>query len=165
MSEEWRKIKGFENYYVSNLGRVKNSKGKILKSRKERKNVEYIRVGLYKNGKLKNIPVHRLVALMFIPNPKNKPVVNHKNEIKHDNRVENLEWVTLKENQNYGTCIARRVEKYYKKVGQYSLDGKLIKIFNSIKEASEFYGITNSSIVQNLKGKTKKCVNSIWRYL
>lgn len=73
--------------------------------------------------------------------------------------------VTLSENQKHGTCIKRRVLKYHKKVGQYSLDGTLIKQFNSIKEASIFYKINDSAIIQNLKGKTKTCINSIWRYL
>lgn len=166
MKEIWKPIQDYENYFVSNFGRVKNSKGKIRKFVHDKKDYGYVRVALIsKNKKQKNILVHRLVALAFIPNTENKSIVNHLNENKSDNRVENLEWSTLSENQRHGSCIDRRILKYYKKIGQYSLDGKLIKKFDSIKEDSIFYNITDSAIIQNLKGKTKTCLKTIWRYL
>ena len=106
MEEEiWKPIKDYEGLYeVSNLGRVKslNYRG----TRKERilKNTErsngYLAIGLIKNGKTKMFRVHRLVAEAFIPNPENKPCVDHINTIRDDNRVENLRWVTYKENNN-----------------------------------------------------------------
>ena len=101
--EEWKPVKNFEGLYeVSNLGRIKslykNGKEKILKPMKHRDG--YLVVNLYKNGKRKGCKVHRLVAQAFILNIDNKPEVDHINTIRDDNRVENLKWVTKKENRN-----------------------------------------------------------------
>lgn len=109
--EEWKTIEGFENCYeISNLGRVKSLQRKakkrngqeiiiwekILKPHKDTKG--YLQVELKKEFKRKICVIHRLVAKAFIPNPKNKPQVNHINGIKTDNRVENLEWCSGSEN-------------------------------------------------------------------
>lgn len=99
--EEWRKMPGYEEVYkVSSEGRVKNSYGHILKPETARNG--YKRVTLYDRKKFQ---VHRLVALAFIPNPEDKDVVNHKNGIKDDNRVENLEWCTWSENSRHAYAI------------------------------------------------------------
>ena len=96
MSEQWREIKGYEGVYVvSNLGRVMNSHGEVLKSSNNEKG--YARVILTLNGR-KTIKVARLVATAFIENPDNKPEVNHKSGVKADNTADNLEWVTHAEN-------------------------------------------------------------------
>ncbi|WP_312681466.1 NUMOD4 domain-containing protein [Lactococcus taiwanensis] len=103
MSEEiWRPILDYENYVVSNLGNVKNIKSNKLLSPGLDKD-GYKLVVLYKNNKPSTRRVHRLVAQTFIPNHANKPQVNHKNEVRTDNRVENLEWMTSEENANYGS--------------------------------------------------------------
>ena len=106
-NEIWKPIVGYEEYYeVSNLGRVKRVKGgdgtrleKILKG--ARYATGYIMVGLCANSKQKNCSIHRLVAMAFLPNPENKPCVNHINGVKTDNRVENLEWSTYQENNQH----------------------------------------------------------------
>ena len=105
--EIWKKIDidGFDNYYISSYGNIKNINGKLLKLNKD--NSGYMHITLYKNGNKKRYLFHRLVAKTFIPNPDNKPEVNHKNEIKTDNRVDNLEWCTTKYNANYGTRNSR----------------------------------------------------------
>ena len=104
--EEWKDIKGYEGrYQVSSMGRVKSNlkhqgtNERILKSLLC--GSEYHRVGLCKKLELKCLLIHRLVAIAFIPNPKNKPQVNHKNGIKKDNRIDNLEWVTCSENHKH----------------------------------------------------------------
>jgi len=109
--EIWKDIKGYEGLYqISNLGRVKSLSRLVLcKSRSKRQTKEkillmqissqgYSYLTLCKNNKLKSMRIHRLVALHFIPNPKNKPCVNHKNNIGVDNKVKNLEWCTQMEN-------------------------------------------------------------------
>lgn len=114
MNEIWKDIKGYEGYYqVSNFGRVKSLarvvigknnrkydiKEKIVKSRIHQNG--YLFVHLCKNGKKKHLSIHRLLAQAFIPNLENKPEVNHKDGNKENNRVENLEWATSKENVHH----------------------------------------------------------------
>ena len=101
--EEWKEVPGYEGLYeVSNTGNVKSLiKNKIIKGFINR--CGYRLVGLSKNGILKRFQVHRLVAQVFIPNPYNLPMVNHKDEDKSNNRVDNLEWCDAKYNIHYGT--------------------------------------------------------------
>ena len=112
--EEWKVIKDYPNYMVSNMGQVKslnyNHTGieKIMKPSVSKRG--YLLICLRKNRKVKYFKVHRLVAQAFIPNPNDLPQVNHKNEIKDDNKVENLEWCDAKYNSNYGTRNKRVVE-------------------------------------------------------
>lgn len=114
--EIWKEIKGFEgNYSVSSEGRVrsngllkgKNSKVRILKTELSKKG--YLRVGLTKDGKQKKYLVHRLVCMAFLDNPNNLPDVNHKNECKTDNRLVNLEWMSRRDNMNYGDRAKKAV--------------------------------------------------------
>lgn len=101
MRELWKNIEGY-NYQVSSKGRIRNKNTKAIKKTfiNER---GYVIVSLYKDKRLKTFRVHRLVAKAFIQNPNNLPEVNHKNELKTDNRVENLEWCTREYNLAYGT--------------------------------------------------------------
>lgn len=105
MDEEWRAVKNYEGLYeVSNTGKIKTlnynrtGKERLLKQQSNYKGYKIIM--LRKDNKVKKFKVHRLVAEAFIPNPENKPCVDHINTIRDDNRVENLRWVTHKENQN-----------------------------------------------------------------
>lgn len=96
--EIWKDIKGYEDYKVSNLGRVKNKHGRVIALVK---NNGYDTIQLHKDNIKKRFSVHRLVAEVFIPNPSRKPQINHLNSKRDDNRVENLEWVTQKENNTH----------------------------------------------------------------
>ena len=138
MNEIFRDIPGYEGVYqVSNLGHVKalnyrhTGKGKILSLNKVGDG--YYAPHLCFNGKDEHPGVHILVAKAFIPNPENKPTVNHMDEDKSNNKVSNLEWATYKEQANHGTREQRRQEKIFKKVACYK-NGKLLKTYNSIIE-------------------------------
>ena len=109
--EEWKKIEDFENYSVSENGEIRNDKtGRVLKPRYYN---GYQLVSLSKNGKVKKFKVHRLVAEEFIPNPDNKPCVDHINTVRDDNRVENLRWCTCKENCNNPLTKNKRKGKHH----------------------------------------------------
>ena len=123
--EEWKDIPGYEGLYqVSNTGKIKGlprvtMQNQILKERiliPGVINSGYLQITLHKNGEHKNFLVHRLVANAFIPNPKNLPEVNHKDEDKTNCNADNLEWCTRKYNINYGTHNQRSAESRRKKV-------------------------------------------------
>lgn len=144
MDEIWRKID--DRYSVSNLGRVKsNYRGteRILKPTTIKNG--YLRVSLYRGGVMKSVSIHRLVAKAFIPNPYNLPQVNHKDENKENNCVDNLEWCTAKYNCNYGTRSSRSGSTFKKKICSVDKDGN-IEYFDSGVEASKKTGISRSSI-------------------
>lgn len=107
MEEIWKDVIGYEDYYqVSNLGNVKRkSKDKKIKPYKGGKNGAYNHVCICENGNQKSVLLHRIVATAFIPNVENKPQVNHKDGNKKNNAVENLEWVTNKENTIHAFSI------------------------------------------------------------
>ena len=164
MSEEvWRDIEGFEGLYqVSDQGRVKSfkwNKERFLKPSMDKDG--YLLVTLCAGGKPKTLKVHRLVCEAFHENPDNKPQVNHINEDKVDNRACNLEWCTCKQNVNHGS----RNERVSKPVGQYSLDGKLIKLWPSTMEAERQAGFNHGNISQVANGKYKQAYGCIWKYV
>ena len=159
MKEIWKEIKDFNNYQISNLGRVKNNFGKILKPQLRH---GYYDIGLYNEEyklRPKLIKIHRLVAETFIPNPNNYPVVNHKDENKINNSVNNLEWCTTKYNLNYG----KRNNKIRKRVLQFDSNNNFIKEYNSITEASKECNIPVSCICRSCVTHYKTG-GYIWRY-
>lgn len=164
--EEWTHVNGFDGLYIiSNLGSVKSfHKGywKTLKSSKSKKG--YLVVILCKNGKETSYQVHRLVALHFIPNPENKPQVNHIDEDKENNTVSNLEWMTNKENSNHGT----RNKRLSKNVSCYDLEsGDFIQEFDSIRQACykiKKKPVMGANIIRCCKGKQKTAYGYYWSY-
>ena len=137
-NEEWKDIEGYEGIYqISNYGNVKSLERDIIdKSGKKRHNKErilkhnidkygYVYYWLYNNGYKKCIKGHKLVAKYFLPNPYNLPIINHKDENKSNNNVDNLEWCTYEYNLNYGT----RSKKYIKSVNMIDINTNLIVYF------------------------------------
>ena len=153
MKEIWKDIKGYEGLYqVSNLGRVKSLSRKNHPKEEFRNLITnskgYLIVNLLKNNKGKTNKVHRLVAEAFIPNPNNYPQVNHKDENKTNNHVDNLEWCTNKYNSNYG----HRNDKIGRKKVRCITTGEE---FNSIREASKNVNCTERNISSAVRGKQK----------
>ena len=173
INEVWKPIEGFEGKYeVSNLGNIKSLPrdyfyGKVKEETYLRLYKEYdgyLRVTLFKNGIRHRYHVHRLVAKTFVENPLNKPFVNHLNEIKDDNRAENLEWCTSKENSNWGACRNKISEKVSKPIKQYDALGKFIRDWKSITQASNSLGISISSLSECLHGRTNTSKGYKWRF-
>ena len=162
MDEIWLDIEGYEGLYqISNKGRVKslyNGSERILKSYDNGHG--YLIVALTKESSLKFIMIHRLVAQAFIPNPENKPQVNHKDENKKNNCVDNLEWATAKENSNYGT----RNERLSRKILQYSKSGEFIREWKGSREVERVLDINNSHIIECCKGRYKSAGGFVWKY-
>ena len=164
--EEWRPIQGFEGLYeVSDWGRVKSlannkaRKEKILKGTKTPNG--YLLVGLHKDGKVVWKLVHRLVAEAFLENPNNLPQVNHKDENKENNNVENFEWCTHSYNNNYGT----RTERCSKRVDQ--IDPKTSEVVHQWKSTMEAgrNGFHQGAVANCCNGLRKTHKGFIWKYI
>ncbi len=167
MEEIWKDIKDYEGLYqVSNIGRVRSLiTNKVLKP----SNIRYSRVILYKNKEHTNFSVHRLVAEAFIPNPENKPEVDHINTITNDNRVENLKWVDRIENANNPLTIKHHSEytrngKLSKCLLQYTKDGELICEWPSLMEMHRQTGYDDGFVSRCCLGKNKSAYGFIWKY-
>ena len=167
-TEEWKDIKGYEGLYqISNLGRVKSlprngtiKEEKILKYSLDKYGYPQI---VLNNKKHKCFRVHRLVAEAFLLNPKNKSTVNHKDGNKTNNNVKNLEWNTIKENNDH--ALRTGLQRYTgKKINQYTINGEFIRQWNSQREVERQLKINHSNLKLACKGIYKQCNGFIWRY-
>lgn len=154
-NEQWRSIKEFGNYLVSNQGKVMNAKtGKILKPYDNRNGYE--RVKLYKDGKKIQKQVHRLVGVAFIDNPNNLETINHIDQDKHNNNVDNLEWMSQGDNVRYS--LSKAVEQYDLK------SGELLATYPSTMAVERLMGFANSTISMACRGQYKQAYGYIWKY-
>jgi hypothetical protein len=175
MSKNWFEILGYEGLYQINkkgdikaipktvgFGQGYKTKKLILNQYKSKEG--YLRVRLYKKNKCKNYSVHRLVALQFLENPKNKPQVNHKNGVKTDNRLENLEWNTRSENMkhsfNMGLSKAKKGAESPNSILTEKDVVEIKTIGNSMtqKEIGKIYGVDRRQIGRILNNKRWKHV-------
>lgn len=196
-NEIWKDIPGYEGIYqVSNFGRVKsverysndNKRKRLLKEKilkQGNHKLGYKNIHLVKDGVEKILSIHRLVALAFIPNPDNLPFINHKDENRSNNYLDNLEWCTQKYNVNYGNCINKRKETWKKndsflkanetkkknnsrghEIEIYSISklNNEITYYKSICEASRITGILKSHIGECCRGIRKSACGYYWKY-
>ena len=174
MIEEWRDIKGYEGLYqVSNTGKVRSlnyhltGKTKILRPAKSKKG--YLQLHLSKNGQVTNFKVHRIVADTFLSNPLNLTEINHKDENKTNNNVDNLEWCSREYNVNYGTrnqTVSERLTNrtdLSKPVLQFTKTGVLVNEYQSTQEASR-NGFTGSLVVRCCNGERHTHRGFMWKY-
>ena len=188
--EIWKDIDGYEGLYqISNFGNVKSlGNGKANSSilhtvrlLKPQITDGYLRIGLWKNGKCKHYFVHRLVAFAFIPNPNNYPIINHKDEIKTNNTVDNLEWCDCKYNSNYGTlrerlskkmkgkkmskeAIEKMVNSISKPILQLTKNDEIIRKWKSGAEIKRVLGFNPSNISKVCLGKQKTSYGYKWKF-
>lgn len=161
---EWRDIIGYEGLYkVSDGGDIKSIKSNKILSPDINQD-GYKRIVLYKNKTRKHYSVHRLVAEAFIPNPDNLKEVNHKDEDKTNNTVGNLEWVSSKDNCNYGTRNRKIALSKNKPVLQLSLEGDFIKEWESANEVARVLGYSQSNICNCCNNKRKTAYKFKWTY-
>jgi hypothetical protein len=142
----WKEIENFPGYQVSSTGEVKSTKywgqftrinnDGILKQRTYKSGYKY--VNLYKNGHMYSVKVHRLVAQAFISNPLNYKQVNHKDEVKSNNNVSNLEWCDQSYNLTYNGLSTRIHKKQKRRIGAFNIEGNLIQEFDSATSAALF---------------------------
>lgn len=164
MEEIWKDIEGYEGLYqVSNFGRVKRvTTGRILKSGKDKDG--YLKVILCKNNIKSTKTIHRLVAQAFIPNPENKLEVNHIDEDKANNNVNNLEWSTRKENLNHGTRNERSSRKQSIPIIATNLKTAESREFYGTNECARQLGLHQQNISAVLKGKLKQTKGFTFEY-
>jgi hypothetical protein len=170
MLEIWKDIPNYEGLYqASNLGFIKNVKtNRVLKPRVDKNG--YFKHILYIKGVPKEFRTHRLIALTFIENPDNLPQVNHVDEDKQNNCVDNLEWVDAKTNNNHASrnkriAIGVRNSSKKKPVNQYDLNGNFIKTWESLREIERELNIGHSNLSLAIKQKNGIMKNYKWEFV
>lgn len=180
--EQWNKIENFPGYEISSLGRIKSLPGKPQRTGVTKKtrilrgwlmNNGYRAVVLFAKNRKTQFYIHRLVASAFILNPEKKPFVNHKNGIRDDNRLENLEWCTQSENMIHSYKILGQTKSMLGKTGKlnpFSIsiiqikNGINIAEFPGISEAARITKISSGTICECCKGKRKTAGGYQWKY-
>lgn len=185
MEEKKKWIEGYEGlYWITNTGRVISAERYDRFNRKHGGEMTlkqagrgYCFVFLFKDGKRKQRYIHRLVAQAFIPNPDNKPEVDHIDNDITNNIVSNLRWVTHKENQNNEITRTKMLEDtskfvsqkgadnpFSRKVRMYSLEGELLRTFDCLQDAARFAGVTDANIGKVCRGERFSSGGYIWAY-
>lgn len=182
MKEIWKDIEGYDGtFQVSNLGRVKTfnyqHRGieRVLKPKKHNKG--YLQIQLQKGDKNKTFTIHRLVAKAFIPNPNNLELINHKDENKQNNCVDNLEWCDRSYNARYSMLRhpERISHRHYKsgrkvecrlnfKIHQFDMDGNFIREWENSRTIFKETGMSDWAISEVCRGNRHKAYGFIWRY-
>lgn len=179
----FKDIPGYENYYFADnngniyskdrlmtvynpkIGKNFSYKKKGVKLKPHKKKTGYYTVTLRKEGIGNEELLHRIIARTFIPNPNNLPQINHKDENKANNCVDNLEWCTGKYNYYYGSNLERiKNNQKVKSISQYRLDNSYVNSYKSINEAERATGIKHYNIISVCKGNRKTAGGYIWKY-
>lgn len=182
----WKEIEAYQGKYliskngeVKSVARIKSNNQpipeRILKQSTDSSGYKYVSLYNEELKKNKRYRVHRLVAVAFLPNPENKEVVNHKNGIKSDNFVENLEWATYGENKSHSfkelgethwlTGKTGKNNPYSKSVEQLDLEGNVINTFSSVQDITRKLGFGQGNISAVCRGERKTANGCKWRYV